>query len=222
MISDQGEDSIYIPLYSQIYNGAVGTKYDWNLTYTPTPAANNRSIPIPLGKVVGGGSCLNKMVFDRAGKVDYDRWKQLGDDNPGWDELYPYFIKFDNFTPPTPGVVKDLGIQTDPSAHGYHGRVKSSYPEFYFPSSKNYFAALKQLGIRMVYDSLNGDANGALWNPESLDPTTKTRSNSRTAYWDSASNRTNLHLLTRQQVTKLITKPGGSNFTISGVEVSAN
>ncbi|KAM3068904.1 hypothetical protein ACMFMF_008870 [Clarireedia jacksonii] len=74
----------------------------------------------------------------------------------------------------------------------------------------------------MVYDSLNGDANGALWNPESLDPTTKTRSNSRTAYWDSASNRTNLHLLTRQQVTKLITKPGGSNFTISGVEYAAS
>jgi choline dehydrogenase-like flavoprotein len=93
IISDQGEDSIYIPLYASLYSGAAGTKYDWNLTYTPNPAANNRSIPIPIGKVVGGGSCLNRMIFDRAGKVDYDRWKQLGDDNPGWDELYPYFIK---------------------------------------------------------------------------------------------------------------------------------
>jgi hypothetical protein len=44
-------------------------------------------------------------------------------------------IQFDNFTPPTPEVVKNWGIQTDPSAHGYHGKVKSSYPEFYFPSS---------------------------------------------------------------------------------------
>jgi hypothetical protein len=74
----------------------------------------------------------------------------------------------------------------------------------------------------MVYDSLNGDANGALWNPLSLDPTTKTRSNSRTAYWDSASNRTNLHLLTGHQVTKLITKSGYSGVSISGVEVSIN
>ncbi|PQE08280.1 gmc oxidoreductase protein [Rutstroemia sp. NJR-2017a BVV2] len=230
MISDQGEDSIYIPLYASLYGGATRTKYDWNLTYTPNPAANNRSIPIAIGKVVGGGSCLNRMVFDRAGKVDYDRWKQLGDDNPGWDELYPYFIKlwirshlfdesviitvmiqFDNFTPPTPEVVKNWGIQTDPSAHGYHGKIL-----------ENFFAAMKQLGVRMVYDSLNGDANGALWNPISLDPTTKTRSNSRTAYWDSASNRSNLHLLTGQQVTKLITKSSYGGVSISGVEYAAS
>lgn len=81
---------------------------------------------------------------------------------------------------------------------------------------------MKQLGVRMVYDPLNGDANGASWNPLSLDSTTKTRSNSRTAYWDSASNRTNLHLLTGQQVTQLLTKSSHSGVSISGVEVSVN
>ncbi|PQE23853.1 gmc oxidoreductase protein [Rutstroemia sp. NJR-2017a BBW] len=218
---DQGEDSIYIPLYASLYSGAAGTKYDWNLTYTPNPAANNRSIPIPIGKVVGGSSCLNRMVFDRAGKVDYDRWKQLGDDNPGWDELYPYFIKFDNFTPPTPEVVKNWGIQTDPAAHGFHGKnstFRAPVESFYL----NWFAAMKQLGVRMVYDSLNGDANGALWNPISMDATTKTRSTSRTAYWDSASNRSNLHLLTGQQVTRLITKSSYGGVSISGVEYAAS
>jgi hypothetical protein len=44
-------------------------------------------------------------------------------------------IQFDNFTPPTPEVVKNWGIPTDPSAHGFHGKVKSSYPEFYFPGT---------------------------------------------------------------------------------------
>jgi hypothetical protein len=81
---------------------------------------------------------------------------------------------------------------------------------------------MKQLGVRMVYDSLNGDANGALWNPISMDATTKTRSNARTAYWDSASNRSNLHLLTGQQVTKLITTSSYGGVSISGVEVSVN
>ncbi|TGO46758.1 hypothetical protein BCON_0309g00070 [Botryotinia convoluta] len=58
-------------------------------------------------------------------------------------------------------------------------------------------------------------------NPQSLDPDTKTRSNSRTAYWNSASNRTNLHLLTGQQVTKLITKLNNEGVAIIGVEYAA-
>lgn len=91
MYSDQGEDFIYIPLLAGIGDGAIGTKYDWNLTYSPQSAANNRSIAIPLGKVVGGGSCLNKMTFDIAGQVDYDRWIEVG--GVGWNDLFPYFKK---------------------------------------------------------------------------------------------------------------------------------
>ncbi|KAF7885088.1 hypothetical protein EAF00_010906 [Botryotinia globosa] len=216
---DQGEDFIYIPLFAGIGDGAIGTQYDWNLTYAPQPATNNRSIAIPLGKVVGGGSCLNKMTFDLAGKEDYDRWIEVG--AVGWNELFPYFKKLTNFTPPAPEIAKEWDIQTDPSAHGYKGHVHSSYPTFNWPSFKYFFASMKYLGIRKVFDSLNGDANGALWNPQSLDPDTKTRSNSRTAYWNSASNRTNLHLLTGQQVTKLITKLNNNGVAIIGVEYAA-
>ncbi|KAF7940429.1 uncharacterized protein EAE98_000556 [Botrytis deweyae] len=88
---DQGKDFTYIPLFAGIGNGAIGTQYDWNLTYAPQPATNNRCIAIPLGKVVGGGSCLNKMTFDLAGKEDYDRWIEVG--AVGWNELFPYFKK---------------------------------------------------------------------------------------------------------------------------------
>ncbi|THV53877.1 hypothetical protein BGAL_0040g00390 [Botrytis galanthina] len=196
---DQGEDFIYIPLFAGIGNGAIGTQYDWNLTYAPQPATNNRSIAIPLGKVVGGGSCLNKMTFDLAGREDYDRWIEVG--AIGWNELFPYFKKLTNFTTPAPEIAIEWDIQTDPSAHGYKGHVMRSV-------------------LRIdVFDSLNGDANGALWNPQSLDPDTKTRSNSRTAYWNSASNRTNLHLLTGQQVTKLITKLNNKGVKVIGVEI---
>lgn len=66
----------------------VGTQYDWNLAYPAQPATNNRSIAIPFGKVVGGGSCLNKMTFDLATKEDYDRWIEVG--AIVWNELFPY------------------------------------------------------------------------------------------------------------------------------------
>ncbi|ESZ95058.1 choline dehydrogenase [Sclerotinia borealis F-4128] len=215
---DQGEDFIYIPLLAGIGKGATGTKYDWNLTYSPQPAANDRSIAIAQGKVVGGGSCLNLMAFDLAGKVDYDRWVEVG--GVGWNDLFPYFKKLTNYTPPAPEIAKEWDIQTDPTAHGYKGYVHSSYPTFYWPSNKYFFTAMKFLGIRKVFDSLNGDVNGALWNPHSLDPDTKTRSNSRTAYWNSASNRTNLHLLTGHHVTRLITKSNSGGVSVAGVEAS--
>jgi choline dehydrogenase-like flavoprotein len=88
--SDQGEDFVTIP---GLAGGAIGTKYDWNMTYSPNPNLANRSVPIPQGKIVGGGTKLNRMVFDRGSKSDFDRWAALG--NPGWDYdgLFPYFKK---------------------------------------------------------------------------------------------------------------------------------
>lgn len=88
--SDANEDFFTIP---GLAGGAIGSKYDWNTTYTANPALANRSVSIPQGKIVGGGTKLNRMVFDRGSKSDFDRWAELG--NPGWDYdgLFPYFKK---------------------------------------------------------------------------------------------------------------------------------
>lgn len=85
-----GEDFFYIPALA---GGAIGSKYDWNVTYAANPSVQNREVPIPLGKVVGGGTKLNRMAFDSGSTNDYDRWAELG--NPGWDweGLRPYFLK---------------------------------------------------------------------------------------------------------------------------------
>lgn len=73
--------------------GAVGTKYDWNISYTAEEPMNGRAISVPLGKVVGGSTKLNRMVFDRGARSDYDGWEALG--NEGWNHeaLLPYFKK---------------------------------------------------------------------------------------------------------------------------------
>ncbi|KAM5528320.1 GMC oxidoreductase [Fusarium oxysporum f. sp. phaseoli] len=72
---DKNEDIVTIP---GLAGNAVGTKYDWNLTYPSTTSLNGRNISIPLGKVVGGSTKLNRMVFDRGSQADYDRWAELG------------------------------------------------------------------------------------------------------------------------------------------------
>jgi choline dehydrogenase-like flavoprotein len=73
--------------------GAIGTIYDWNLTYVVNTDVNNRTIANPQGKAVGGGSLLNRMVFDRGSVADYDRWESLGNSGWGWDGLLPFFKK---------------------------------------------------------------------------------------------------------------------------------
>jgi choline dehydrogenase-like flavoprotein len=78
--SDQKEPIVTVP---GLAGGAIGTKYDWNLTYAANPQLNNRVVPISLGKVVGGSTKLNRMVFDRGSQSDYDSWEELG--NSGWN-----------------------------------------------------------------------------------------------------------------------------------------
>lgn len=73
--------------------GAIGTKYDWNISYAPTEYVANNSISIPQGKIVGGSTKLNRMVFDRGSESDYDRWEDLGNQGWGWEALLPYFKK---------------------------------------------------------------------------------------------------------------------------------
>jgi choline dehydrogenase-like flavoprotein len=76
--------------------GAMGTTYDWNFTSVAMPAINNRTVRLSQGRVVGGSTVLNGLLFDRGAASDYNAWEELG--NPGWDwaGLLPYFKKASN------------------------------------------------------------------------------------------------------------------------------
>lgn len=88
-VSDQNEPFVTVP---GLAGGAVGTKYDWNVTYTANAQLKDRVVSIPLGKVVGGSTKLNRMVFDRGAQSDYDTWETLG--NRGWNfQSFLYYFK---------------------------------------------------------------------------------------------------------------------------------
>lgn len=67
------------------------SKKNWNYTTQAEPHLTGRHIPLPRGKVMGGCSAINGMVYVRGQKQDYDHWANLG--NKGWsyDEVLPYF-----------------------------------------------------------------------------------------------------------------------------------
>ena len=73
-----------------------GTEVDWAYFTEPEPHLNGRKLYCPRGKVLGGTSSINAMVYMRGNPQDYDRWQALG--NPGWsyENVLPYFKKSEN------------------------------------------------------------------------------------------------------------------------------
>lgn len=66
---------------------------DWMMTTAAEPGLNGRSLVYPRGKVLGGCSSVNGMIYMRGQAADYDHWRQLGNTGWGWDDVLPYFLK---------------------------------------------------------------------------------------------------------------------------------
>ena len=82
---------IHIPagFYRNIYNPKVA----WYFETEPVPEMHNRRISWPRGKVLGGSSSINAMLYVRGQAADYDGWRQLGCEGWAWDDVLPYFRK---------------------------------------------------------------------------------------------------------------------------------
>jgi choline dehydrogenase len=82
---------IHIPLgYGKHFSNP---KVNWLYTNEPDDAVAGRRIPNPRGKVLGGSSSINGLVYIRGQREDYDRWRQLGNEGWGFDDVLPYFRK---------------------------------------------------------------------------------------------------------------------------------
>jgi choline dehydrogenase len=81
------KENIHVPLgYLQL----ARTDVDWDYCTAPEANCDGRRLPLPRGKVLGGSSSVNAMVYIRGNRADYDGWGAAG---WGWDDLFPYFLK---------------------------------------------------------------------------------------------------------------------------------
>jgi choline dehydrogenase len=82
-------DEIHIPVaFSQLFKGP----YDWDLDSEPEPGLAGRRAYLPRGKVFGGCSSMNAMVYIRGNRVDYDTWAAAGATGWSYDDVLPYFV----------------------------------------------------------------------------------------------------------------------------------
>lgn len=86
---------IHIPvgyLYTQ-----NNPRTDWCFKTEPEPGLNGRALNYPRGRVLGGCSSINGMLYLRGQSADYEHWRQLGNSGWGWDDVLPYFRRSEDF-----------------------------------------------------------------------------------------------------------------------------
>ena len=86
---DNKEPSVLVPGLLNL----TSSPYFFNLTSIPQRELNNGMFQVPAAAVVGGGTVVNGLFFDRGAAVDYDAWEEIGNPGWGWDDLLPYFRK---------------------------------------------------------------------------------------------------------------------------------
>jgi len=134
------------------YLFAIGNpRSDWMFKTEAEPGLNGRSLNYPRGKVIGGSSAINAMVYMRGQAGDYDHWRQLGLPGWSWDEVLPFFKKHeDNF----------LGAGAH---HGVGGEWRVEFPRIRWDIIDAWREAAKQYGIPPIGDFNTGDNEGSCY-----------------------------------------------------------
>ncbi len=148
MLEAGGPDSnrdIHIPArFSELFHSAE----DWDYQTIPQPGLNNRRDYVPRGKVFGGTSSMNAMVYQRGHPSDYDGWAALG--NPGWAyaEILPFFRKMQH---------QERG---ESAHHGIGGPINVADPQDPNPLSLAFVEAAIELGFAQNADFNDGEQEG--------------------------------------------------------------
>ena len=72
-------------------------RYDWGFRTEPEPGLGGRTLPVPRGKVIGGSSSINGMVYVRGHAADFDHWAEAGAAGWGFADVLPYFKRMENW-----------------------------------------------------------------------------------------------------------------------------
>ncbi|MEU9890721.1 GMC family oxidoreductase N-terminal domain-containing protein [Sphaerisporangium sp. NPDC051011] len=112
------------------------SEIDWGYVTAPQPALHDRTVPIARGKVWGGSSSINAMLYVRGSRLDYDNWAALGNEGWSYEELLPYFKRLEDF-------------EDGPSEYrGVGGPINVLYHNRPSPVSTRLFAAGREVGLK--------------------------------------------------------------------------
>lgn len=163
---------------------------NWLYRTEPEPGSGGRALPWPRGKVLGGSSAINGLLYIRGQAEDYDHWRDLGNPGWGWTDLLPYFVKSE-----------DQARGALP-LHGVGGPLHVADPSQRHPLSDAFIQAAGQWGLEASADFNGPIQDGAGY----FQITVKDgrRQSTAVAYLKRARRRTNLRVITHALATGLI------------------
>ena len=191
---------IHIPVgyFKTIHNPSV----DWCYATEPDPGLNGRSIEWPRGKVLGGSSSLNGLLYVRGQSQDYDRWRQMGNAGWGWDDVLPLFKRAER---------NERGAD---EFHGDQGPLSVSNMRIQRPITDAWVAAAQAAGYKFNPDYNGADQEGVGF--FQLTSRNGRRCSSAVAYLNPAKSRENLTIITHALADRIeITEGRATGVTYS-------
>jgi len=179
-------------------------KVNWNFRTEPDPSTGNRVYSWPRGKVLGGTSSINGMIYVRGQPQDYDHWRQLGCTGWSWEDVLPCFRRAEN---------QENG---EDEWHGIGGPLHVGDQRERFAVGEALLDACQQAGIPRRADINGAEQEGATWYQQ----TTRNgrRCSAAVAYLHPAMTRPNLDVRTNALALRILFDGGRA----VGVEYSAH
>lgn len=164
--------------------------HDWGDRTLPQPHLRGRRIFMPQGRVLGGSTAINYMIYIRGHRLDYDHWRDLGNAGWGYEDVLPYFVKSEN------------NRALSGRYHGNAGPLAVTSRPRWSELAERYLAAAQEAGIPFNPD-LNGEEQEGCGYLQAtiLDGT---RCSTAEAYLRPARARPNLAVLSHAHATKLL------------------
>ncbi|MGA9319466.1 MAG: GMC family oxidoreductase N-terminal domain-containing protein, partial [Xanthobacteraceae bacterium] len=187
------DKSLYVRMPAGIASLA-GPRFNWGYETAPQAAMKGRRMYWPRGRLIGGSSSVNAMVYMRGQPADYDHWRQLG--NAGWSyaDVLPWFKK------------AERNERLHDEFHGSDGPLNVAERPYTNPLSHAFVEAGQQAGL-----PFNPDFNGATQRGVGLFQVTQKngrRWSAASAYLHPAAARENLTVVTKAQATRVLIEKG--------------
>jgi choline dehydrogenase-like flavoprotein len=183
----------------------MGTRANWIFDTVPQRSMHGRRMFLPQGKLLGGSTAVNAMLYVRGNRGDYDGWRDLGNKGWGYDDVLPYF------------KLQERNERLADEYHGVAGELNVADQVQHNPMSNAFVRAAQEVGIPYTADPNGASQEGVFYHQ--VTQRNARRESAATAFLNPVKKRRNLTIRTGADVTKVNVHDGratGVTYTRGG------